>query len=82
MIGPMASHPDYVQVGSTVVVSAADGEVQTYVIVQPADAVPREGKVSSGSPVGRALLGRRVGDRVVIPAPGGSFSVQIDAVET
>ena len=45
MIGAMVSHPDYVQVGSTVVVSAADGEVQTYVIVQPAYAAPREGKV-------------------------------------
>lgn len=83
------AHPDYVQIGSIVVVQDEHGETETYVIVLPAEAVRtadsapgarREGRVSSASPVGRALLGRRVGDEAVIPAPGGSFAVTIESV--
>ncbi len=82
MIGHMAAHGDVVQLGSTVVVRDERGEEQTYQVVAPAEASPREGRVSSGSPVGRALLGRRVGEAVVIPAPGGSFTVRVEAVDT
>lgn len=81
MIGAM-THPEHIQVGSAVIVRNQDGESETYVIVAPAEASPRIGRVSSGSPIGRALLGRRVGEAVVIPAPGGSFTVVIDSVMT
>jgi transcription elongation factor GreA len=74
-------HPDYVQLGSTAVVLTDDGERETYVVVAPREADPRAGLVSSESPLGRALLGRRIGESVVIRAPGGSFSVQIERVE-
>ena len=36
--------------------------------------------VSAGSPLGRALLGRKVGDTVSYAAPGGAFSVKITDV--
>jgi len=76
----MVVHPEHIQLGSRVVVRDADGEVQAYVIVAARDADPRAGRVSSESPVGRALLGRRVGELVVIPAPGGSFTVTVEEV--
>jgi transcription elongation factor GreA len=82
MIGRMAVHRDYVQVGSTAVVRGDDGDAQTYVIVSPAEASPRAGRISSESPIGRALLGRRIGESVVIPAPGGSFTVVIESVDS
>ncbi|MEA2642801.1 MAG: transcription elongation factor GreA [Chloroflexota bacterium] len=74
-------HPDYVRIGSLVIVRTANGDEERYVIVAARDANPREGRVSSESPIGRALLGRRIGERVVIPAPGGSFNVTIERVE-
>jgi transcription elongation factor GreA len=43
----------------------------TYTIVGPAEANPGEGKLSNESPVGRALLGKRVGDEVQVQVPKG-----------
>src|SRR5947208_14487384 len=52
-----------VAVGSTVTIEI-DGEEETYTIVSPVEAKPREGKISNESPVGRALLGHRPGERL------------------
>lgn len=76
----MSAHPDYVQLGSAATVRDAEGNVETFVIVAPRDADPRAGRVSIESPVGRALLGRRVGESVTVAAPGGSFSLTVEVV--
>jgi len=54
---------------------------ETYHIVCSAEADPIQGKISDESPLGRALLGRRVGDHVSVRAPGGSFSYEILSIE-
>jgi transcription elongation factor GreA len=77
----MAAYPEYTRLGATIVVRDIEGERETYVVVAPREADPRAGRVSSESPIGRALLGRRVGESVVIRAPGGSFDVTIESVE-
>jgi transcription elongation factor GreA len=61
-----------VQLGSRVRV-AIDGEENSFLIVDTPEADPLNGKVSSGSPIGQALLGRRVGDRVDVEAPVGKL---------
>ena len=76
----MSAHPDYVQVGSSAVVRFEDGTVETYTVVPAAEANPRAGLVSAESPIGRALLGCRLGEAVVIPVPGRSFTVTIESV--
>ena len=76
----MIAHPDYIGIGSAAVVEAEGGDTDTYVIVNPSEADPRSGRVSSESPIGRALLGRRVGERVVVAAPGRSFVLTIRGV--
>jgi len=78
---PTNPYSDTVSLGTAVLVRRADGEEDSYVVVAPNDADPRAGKVSSHSPIGRALLGRRVGESVVILAPGGSFTVRIERVD-
>ncbi|MCL6647170.1 MAG: GreA/GreB family elongation factor [Chloroflexi bacterium] len=60
-----------VGIGSTVTVVDAEGEEETYTIVGSAEANPRAGKISNESPVGRALLGRKVGDQVEVLTPAG-----------
>jgi transcription elongation factor GreA len=76
-------HMDVVQVGATVTVQAQDNgnEPEVYTIVGPAEANPREGRISNESPLGRALMDHRIGDVVRVDAPGGSFSVEITKVE-
>jgi transcription elongation factor GreA len=76
----MIPHHDVVQVGSVVVAIDDAGPRETYTIVPPAEAEPRSGKVSSTSPIGRVLLGRRAGESVLIPAPGRSFTLVIESI--
>lgn len=71
---------DYVRLGSRVTVVDNSGEEEVYVIVGSAEADPRRGYISNESPVGRALLGKRIGDEVSVVAPGGSFSLKVVAV--
>ncbi len=60
-----------VSLGSTVVVINEKGEKARYTIVGSAEADPKNGRISNESPVGRALLGKQVGDEVQIQAPAG-----------
>ena len=67
-----------VQVGSTVEIKYIDdGEIETYYIVGSTEADPSNGKISDESPVGSALLGKKVGDVVEIPAPAGSIELKV-----
>ena len=68
---------DLVHLGSEVTVVYQDGEQDTFTIVGSAEAAPLEGRISNESPVGRALLGRHVGDKVQVQTPGGELSLTI-----
>ena len=65
-----------VQIGSTVVVESDDGR-ETYTIVGSTEASPTDGKISNESPVGRALLGHKKGEKVVVSVPAGAFTYKI-----
>jgi transcription elongation factor GreA len=67
---------EHVQIGSTVTLDGDDG-TETYTIVGSAEAKPSAGKISNESPVGRALLGRRKGDRVVVHVPAGDRTYKV-----
>ena len=68
---------DYVRMGSHVKVGDEDGEEETYYLVGSHEADPRRGLISNESPIGRALIGKRVGDEVTVVAPAGSFTLKI-----
>ncbi|MBN1285678.1 MAG: transcription elongation factor GreA [Anaerolineae bacterium] len=70
-----------VHVGSRVtVVEDGSDEPEAYVIVGVAEASPAEGKISNESPMGRALMGRGVGEMVVVEAPAGPLRFKIKAI--
>jgi transcription elongation factor GreA len=73
-------HRDQVVLGSTVTVVEDGGEPETYHIVGSAEADPRQGRISNESPLGRALLGKRVGDSITINAPAGTLSFRIVSI--
>jgi transcription elongation factor GreA len=68
---------DIVQVGALVTIQEGDSPEEAYTIVGPAEASPRDGRISNESPLGRALMEHRAGDTVRVEAPGGSFTVRI-----
>jgi transcription elongation factor GreA len=69
-------------VGSHVTLRPDDSnEKEAYTIVGPAEADPTNGLISNESPLGKALLGHKKGDRVQVDAPAGSFVVHILKVE-
>jgi len=67
---------DHVQIGSTVAVESPDG-AETFTIVGSAEAKPTEGRISNESPVGRALLGKRKDEKVLVRVPAGDFTYKI-----
>ncbi|MBM4408178.1 MAG: transcription elongation factor GreA [Chloroflexi bacterium] len=67
---------DHVQIGSTVAVESPDG-AETFTIVGSAEARPTEGRISNESHVGRALLGKRKGEKVLVRVPAGDFTYKI-----
>lgn len=69
---------DTVTVGVTVTVFDEEfGEEMTYKVVGPAEADPMNGLISDDSPVGRALVGAKIGDVVCAEAPVGELRFKI-----
>ncbi len=66
-----------VQLGSKVVVHHADGEKATYVLVSPAEADPRRGRISAESPIGRSLVGLKKGDHATAETPNGAERITV-----
>lgn len=66
-----------VHLGSRVTVKENGGRPEAYTIVGPAEANPRDGRISNESPLGRALLERKIGDEVKVTAPDGVLTFQI-----
>lgn len=75
-----AHHSKVVQVGSNVTVKAAKGKSQKYRIVGSAEADPVEGQISHESPVGRALVGKKRGEKVTVSTPGGTIELTVTSI--
>ncbi|MER3458570.1 MAG: transcription elongation factor GreA [Chloroflexota bacterium] len=73
---------DHVRIGSRVtIVEEGDGAKETYRLVGSAEADPRQGLISNESPLGRALIGHKVGDVVTVNAPAGVLTFRIVAIQ-
>jgi transcription elongation factor GreA len=68
---------EVIDVGAHVTIQEDDFTPETYHLVGPTEANPRQGKISHESPIGRALLGHKVGDIVTAETPGGMISLKI-----
>lgn len=69
-----------VMLGSVVKMKNADGKSVEYTIVGPAEADPRDGKISNESPVGRAIIGKKLNDEVQVNAPKGVVTYKITKI--
>jgi hypothetical protein len=77
----LAARGNAVDFGSTVAIcDLHTNEREEYTVVPPDDADIRHHRISSFSPMGRALWGRRAGEIVEVAAPAGTFTVRIEDV--
>ncbi|MDH5506421.1 MAG: transcription elongation factor GreA [Anaerolineae bacterium] len=70
-----------VLIGSKVTIQEGRRKPEEYQIVGHAEANPREGKISNESPLGKALMDKKEGDKVKVEAPSGAFTVKIVKVK-
>ncbi|MGE0325612.1 MAG: transcription elongation factor GreB [Polyangiaceae bacterium] len=68
---------DSVRFGASVKVEDEEGEERVYTLVGPDESEPSLGYISFQSPIGRALLKKKVGDTVVVQRPAGELELTI-----
>jgi len=68
-----------VSIGSHVVLKSADGD-ENYEIVGATEADPVAGKVSVSSPIAKAIMGHKVGDKVEVETPAGEMKFEIKKI--
>ena len=74
-----ASKSSSVHLGSTVELKV-DGKTVKYTVVGSVEANPGEGKISDESPIGAALMGKKVADSVTVKTPKGDISYTITSL--
>jgi len=80
VVQPGEQSGDVVRFGATVEVEDEDGNRKKYLLVGPDESDPAHGRLSFQSPIGRALLKRKVGDVVVVQRPAGEIELEILSV--
>jgi transcription elongation factor GreA len=70
-----------IQIGSHFTLRDEDGEVDEYTVVGTPEADAAQGRISNESPVGRAVIGRRKGDKVEVMAPAGVIKYMVADVD-
>ena len=81
VIDPKSLSGDKVIFGATVRLKDEDGKTVTYQVVGQTEADAKIGRISYSSPLGRALIGRSVGDEVEVSAPSGDKYYVIKKIE-
>lgn len=72
----LPSHPD-VRFGCRVTVEDDEGETRVYRLVDKEESDAKRGRISIQSPIGRALLGKRVEDDVEVVLPRGTVGLEV-----
>lgn len=70
-----------VGMGNKVTVQEGGSSPEVYTLVGAKEADPRSGRISNESPIGRVLLGKRVGDTVKVETPAGAIKLKIVSIE-
>ena len=75
------SAADGVQLGCHVTVVNPEGKKEQFFLVGSAEAKPAAGRISNESPMGKALLGHRIGESVDVTTPSGKLTFTIKAIK-
>jgi transcription elongation factor GreA len=69
-----------IALGAVVTVTKNDGSVSTFTIVDSLEASPHDGRISEDSPIGSALLGRKVGETISVQVPNRTLELTVTDV--
>lgn len=81
IVKPGENSASEVRFGATVEVQDEDGAVKRYTLVGPDESDPSSGKLSFQSPIGKALMKKKVGDFVVVHRPAGEVELEVISIE-
>ena len=82
VIDPTKLSGTRVRFGATVTIEDSEsGETQTYTIVGEHEADIKKGRISIGAPVARAMIGKELGDTVIVQSPKGRREYEVTKVE-
>ena len=70
-----------VEVGATVTIQEENYPPEAYFLVGSKEADPGNGRISNASPIGRAIMGKKIGDIVDVETPGGVIKFKIIKIE-
>lgn len=76
-IREVREEPKKVELGATVSVESSSGRSGTYVVTDPSNTDQNRGRISSASPVGKALLGKSKGELIHLDSPSGPMTLVI-----
>ncbi|MDP1545843.1 MAG: transcription elongation factor GreA [Anaerolineales bacterium] len=76
-----SSSIDVVSIGDHVTIQEGDFDPETYHLVGPTEADPRNGRISHESPIGKALMDKKVGEFAEAETPGGKIKFKIVKIE-
>ena len=76
-----AGNKDIVNIGSTVTITYDDGEAEEYKIVGSLEADPFANKISNESPIGKAIIGHKKGEKVEVSSPNGNFTIIVSDIK-
>jgi transcription elongation factor GreA len=77
IIDESAQTRNLVDIGAHITVQEDEYPPDTYYLVGPKEADPKNGRISYESPIGKALIGHHVGDVVLAETPGGTIRLKI-----
>ena len=72
---------EQVNIGSHITIQEEDFDPETWYLVGPNEADPKNGKISHESPIGKALVGHKPGDTVEVTTPAGKIHLKILKIE-
>ena len=81
IIDPTTLSGDRIVFGATVTLADEDDKPVRYQIVGQAEADAKDGKISYNSPLGRALIGRRIDDEIEVTVPSGDKYYLVTKIE-
>lgn len=77
VVDPTKTYSSKVQFGATIEVSDEEGCVKSYSIVGVDEVDTAKGRISWQSPIGKSLIGKEVGDEVLVKIPAGEVTLEI-----
>lgn len=80
IVDPVSIISNSVQFGATVKVTDEEGVEKQWSIVGVDEVETKKGRISWQSPIGRALLGKKIGDEIIVALPQGTTTLEITAL--